>query len=155
MRRKCWSCGGSGCTIVLFVLHCHFSENKHPKPSNSSERSLLQSSNPFCIFVDSNNHNSWLQGLHLIFWEIFRLCVIFRPSNIQLLDILQTLTSLDSDLQLGFSWKFLCSKLFFQNQCFVLRHINFSLWSFTLELILAYPIELLIPCYHQNLRGIV
>jgi len=34
-------------------------------------------------------------------------------------------------------WKFLCSKLFFLNQYFVLRHINFSLWSCTLEQLLA------------------
>jgi len=51
--------------------------------------------------------------------------------------------------------KILLLSFVLQEQYFVLRLINFSVYLYTLEQILAYPIELLIPWYHQNLRGIV
>jgi len=124
----------------MIVLHCHLSIYKHSMFSNSLEKSVPSVLYFFYIYVSSN--------IHLTNFRFFT-----TDS-----DDLQTLTvrfwrSSDSDLQLSFSCKKFCSHLFFQNQYLVLRLINFSLWSCTLEQILVYPIELLIPCYHQNLKG--
>jgi len=143
---------GSGCTLVLLsftFLSLWINIQSLLILQNIRCFSLLIPSASFCLQIinitnfrfftsasDESSDSGWTSD-----------------SDGPLLEGFQTLISSDYDLQLSFSWKFVCSHLFFQNQYFASRHINFSLWSYTLEQIFAYPIKFLIPCYHQNLKN--
>src|SRR4030042_3344344 len=76
---------------------------------------------------------------------------VHAASECQLLSDFRLCLSTESEYRFSFSWIFFALYLFFQNPYKMnIIHI-FSLWSCTLEQILAYPIDtFLIPCYHQN-----
>ena len=147
MHMKCWS---SGCTIVLLSFTAFYLWISIQCLLILQKYSLLLSFIPsayWCLQI----------CISLIYVLHFKLGWTSdsgwsSDSDSKLLDGFQIQMSSNFVLQLSFSWKFLCSHLFFQNQYYFLRLINFSLWFCTLKQILAYPFELLIPCYHQNLK---